>query len=105
MACLPKSTVLSKLNLFISVLALAMYIVGGVISQWIKAKFDIPTVPATSVDVHMGLVESCSEATVMGTVVSDGCSRDGGSYISKTHTGFYNSFNDFIFIKKTYESN
>ena len=80
MPCLPHSTVLSKVNLFISVLALVLYCVGGLISQWITADFVLPMSPPVNVDVHMGLVESCKETSVMGNVISDDCSAKGGRY-------------------------
>ncbi|KAK3736849.1 hypothetical protein RRG08_000599 [Elysia crispata] len=87
MPCLPHSTVLSKVNLFISVLALVLYCVGGLISQWITADFVLPMSPPVNVDVHMGLVESCKETSVMGNVISDDCSAKGARDFQKAATG------------------
>ncbi|GFR86983.1 hypothetical protein ElyMa_002481000 [Elysia marginata] len=83
----PQSTALSKLNVFISLLALALYCVGGAISQWIKAKFVLPVTPPVNLDVHMGLTESCRKATVMGNVISDKCGMEGARDWQKAATG------------------
>ncbi|RUS74270.1 hypothetical protein EGW08_017972 [Elysia chlorotica] len=87
MPCLPYSTVLSKVNLFISVMALVMYCVGGLISQWITADFVLPMTPPVKVDVHMGLIESCKESSVMGNVVSQDCSSKGAKDFQKAAAG------------------
>lgn len=91
MATCPSSTALSKANLFLSVVALVLYFVGGLVSQWIKAEFVLPAMPPLNMDihmdVHMGLTESCRKATVMGTVASDKCSMEGARDWQKAATG------------------
>ncbi|GFO35375.1 hypothetical protein PoB_006188000 [Plakobranchus ocellatus] len=85
MALLPPSTVLSKINVCLCVMALTLYGVGALITQWITAEFIIPAmlpkIPVPlNVDVHMGLLESCRKTTAMGQVQSDTCSAEGGDY-------------------------
>ncbi|GFR86976.1 hypothetical protein ElyMa_002480800 [Elysia marginata] len=84
MPSLPSSTILSKGNLFISVLALTLYCVGGLISQWIVADFHLG--PFVKVDVHMGILEYCKKINTMGNVTTE-CSSKGADDWQKAAAG------------------